>query len=112
MIAARTFWLVMGIVGLSAWPGIVAASGPWDRLLTVSRVEADPNKDYRLTDRNGPWMINACTFCGNGAQRQARELVLELRKRYKLTACTYSKKFEVREGDDRGGIDRYGIRSA
>jgi hypothetical protein len=88
------------LVGVGAWLGLSsqAAAAPWDKLLTVSRVEADSNKTYALTETNGPWLIMACSFCGENAEKQARDLVLELRRRYKLTAYMYSKKFDF--GDE------------
>jgi len=94
----------------SAWVASAssgAAAAPWDQLLTVHRVEADPDASYALTEDNGPWMIVACSFSGNGSEEQARGLVLELRKRYKLPAYMHKKQFEF--GDAQGrGVDRYG----
>jgi hypothetical protein len=72
-----------------------AAAAPWDKLLASKRVEADPEKAYVLTEQNGPWMILACSFSGPYAARQAHDLVLELRKRYKLPAYVYEKKFDL-----------------
>lgn len=84
-----------------------AAAAPWENFLTIKRIEADPQKDYRLTKDNGPWMIMASSFSGEGAEKQARELVLELRKRYKLKAFIHQMEFDL--GDTGGrGIDRYG----
>ena len=50
-------------VGLAA---VVQAApwAPWERLLTLRRVEADPDKTYAVTGDNGPWMILACSFSG------------------------------------------------
>jgi len=99
---------------LAAWAfcGTAAAAPPWMRMISLDRVEADPDGDYRLTEENGPWMIMACSFSGENAQgqsaeEQARELVLELRKRYKLSAYTHRMRFEFGETTGRG-IDRYG----
>ncbi len=86
---------------------VVLASPPWLSLLTRDRVEADPNKDYRLTQENGPWTILTCTFSGDGAEEQARELVLELRKRYKLAAYTHRIQFDLDQAEGRG-LNRYG----
>ena len=83
------------------------AANPLD-LLTLNRVEADPKKSYRLSEEHGPWMIMACSFSGEGATEQARELVLELRSRYKLPAYTYKKKFDFTEGTVGLGVDPYG----
>jgi len=94
---------------LAAWGGwsTAAAAPPWMRLISLERVEADPDGDYRLAKDHGPWMIMACSFSGERAGQQAQELVLELRKRYKLPAYTHRMRFEFGETTGRG-IDRYG----
>jgi len=76
-------------------------------LLPGKSVEADPEKDYKVSESNGPWMIMACSFSGKGAEKQARELVLELRKRYKLPAYTYKAAFNLGEAPGRG-VDKFG----
>ncbi len=93
----------------TAWAlgGSADAAGPFDQLLSLRRVEADPDKSYRVTEDNGPWMIMACSFSGDGAEQQARELVLELRKRYKLPAYVYKMHFAFGEETGRG-FDRRG----
>jgi len=97
------FCLVTAIGGSTA----VDAQPPWGDLFSIHRVEADPDKSYVLTEQNGPWMIVATTFSGEGAEQQARELVLELRKRYKLEAYTHRQRFEF--GDTYGrGLDPTG----
>ena len=70
------------------------AIGPVDGLFATSKVEADPNKDYLLTEDHGPWLVMACTFSGAPAYEQARELALELRRKYKMPAYLYSKTFK------------------
>jgi len=87
--------------------GAAEAAPPWAQLASFRQVEADPAKDYRLTEECGPWMIMACSFSGENAQAQAEELVLELRKRYKLPAYTHQMRFEFGETTGRG-VDRYG----
>ena len=108
MTSNRGYWHVWLAVGLAGWLSAAAAAAPWERLLTVSRVEADPDKEYRLTEENGPWMILACSFSGEEGEGEARELVLELRKRYKLPAYLYEKTFDL-SGETHGrGVDRFG----
>ncbi|MBM4000757.1 MAG: hypothetical protein FJ297_14670 [Planctomycetes bacterium] len=58
------------------------------------RVEADPAKTYELTDSQGPWMILATSFSGVGADRQARELILELRRAFNLEAFEHRRTFD------------------
>jgi hypothetical protein len=103
----RTSRLVVLIGALGLLPGLATAAPPWERLLTLNRVEADPNKTYTLTEENGPWMIMVQSFSGDGAEEQARQLVLELRKRYKLPAYMHPMHFNF--GETNGlGVDRYG----
>jgi hypothetical protein len=93
--------LCLAAIASPAW------GAPWDKLLTGNRVDADPKKDYTLTEQNGPWMIMAHSFAGPEADKQARDLVLELRSKYKLPAYTYHMKFEFGETTGRG-VDRFG----
>jgi hypothetical protein len=93
----------------SAAGGVADAAEPlWRQLMPREAVEADPNGDYTLTENNGPWLIMACSFNGEGAETEARSLALELRQRYNLAAFTYAMKFQI--GDERigRGIDNYG----
>ncbi len=101
----RAWWMGMAlVVCLSSRAG----AAPWDQLLTFKSVEADPNKDYALTEQNGPWMIMACSFSGEGALQQAKDLTLELRKKYKVPAYVYRKDFDLTRKTKGLGIDRYG----
>lgn len=75
---------------------------------SFKRVDANPTKNYALTEASGPWLIMAASFAGPGAENEARQLVLELRKRYKLTAYTHAAKFDFTEAVVGKGIDRYG----
>ena len=107
----RRFLLVMllvivGLAGVGAWSNVWAAP-PWENFLTRNRVEADPDKDYGLSKDDGPWMIMASSFSGDGAEEQARALALELRKRYKLEAFVHEMEFKLGETGGRG-IDKYG----
>jgi hypothetical protein len=89
------------------------AAPPWVNLVSFNSVEADPEKAYTLTEINGPFMIMACSFSGEGAEgldkaeKQAQELALELRKRYKLPAFTYKKTTDFGKAEGRGQ-DQYG----
>jgi hypothetical protein len=85
----------------------VAAPPSWTRVFSRNRIEADPDEIYPLSEDHGPWMVMATTFTGDDAAEEARELVHELRSRYKLKAYTYQKKFELESVQARG-FDRYG----
>jgi hypothetical protein len=80
------------IVG-GAWRPLPAAP-PWARLVPLKRIESNPDEMYPITDAHGPWMIMAATFSGEGAEEQARRLIHELRRDFKLPAYSYRKKFE------------------
>lgn len=78
------------------------------------RVEADPNKSYWLTEDQGPWMIMAASFSGEGAEGQAHDLVIELRKTYGLEAYMFRRTFDfsgkVRaNGITSDGSAKYGV---
>jgi hypothetical protein len=96
-------WLTLSLATSAA----TAVAGPWD-LLTRTSVEASSAKSYALTAEHGPWMILACTFSGDTAEEEARELVLELRTKYKLRAYSYNKRFELEEKVGGLGVDKFG----
>src|SRR5208283_646798 len=74
---------------------ISRAETPWSNLLSTNRVEADPAKPYTLGEEHGPWIIIACSFNGVNAQRQAHDLVLELRKVYHMEAYIHRMDFKL-----------------
>jgi hypothetical protein len=84
-----------------------AAAAPWGNMISLKTVDADPSQNYQVTEENGPWMVMACSFSGEGAQKQAQDLVIELRKRYKLSAFSYLGRFDPGEAQGRG-IDKFG----
>ena len=95
------------LVGVLWGCGLPAEAAPWDNLVSLRSVDANPDQAYPVTESNGPWMIMACSFSGDGAEKQAKELVYELRKRYKLSAYTHQAKFDL--GDAAGqGFDKFG----
>ena len=98
-------WMVIGTLG-AVCPTAEAAPF-WSNLLPAKSVSADPEQTYPISEEDGPWMVMACSFSGEGAEKQARELVYELRKRYKLPAYTYRARFDLGEAEGKG-VDRYG----
>ena len=95
MRSTQILWLCVGTVLFgSLFTTNAAAAPPWRNLVTFNRVDADPEKAYPLTEKNGPWMIMAVTFSGEGAAEDAQALVYELRKRYKLPAYTHEMTFD------------------
>ncbi len=93
----RTFcWLLAAPLGFSFGAAAVTrAESPWSNLLTINHVEADPSKDYRLKEEQGPWIIMACSFSGPTGEKQAHELALELRQRYRMEAYVHHMDFKL-----------------
>ena len=77
---------------------------PW-QLVSFRRVEADPQKTYELTEEAGPWLIFAASFAGEGASTEARDLMMELRKQYKLPAYVHSQRFDFTHSVEGIGIN-------
>lgn len=74
----------------------------------AKRVECDPGQTYDLADTNGPWMVLATSFSGAGAEQQARDLVLELRREYNLEAYQHRRTFDFTKPVTGLGINEYG----
>ncbi len=90
-------------------PQPAAAQRPWQRLALFKKVAADPTADYVVQREHGPWMIMAATFAGDGAEEQARELVMELRTEFKLESYLHRIAFDHTKETLQGRwIDRYG----
>jgi hypothetical protein len=100
---ARALGLALAVGTASA-----AAAPPWEALLPFKKVEADPKNSYQLTRDHGPWLILAATFSGDNAQRQAHELVLELRSRFKLKAYTHEQTYDFTQPVAGMGFDEFG----
>src|SRR5581483_6292904 len=96
--------------------GQASAAQPWE-VINFKHVEADPSKSYELTEKNGPWLIMVATFAGDipvdnphsafnsqspapkrttvsDAEQDAHDLVLDLRKNFKLNAYFCAKTFD------------------
>ena len=101
-------WMFRLSMAVGVWCAASAAqSSPWSDLISLNRVDTDATKPYTIAEENGPWMVMACSFSGKGAEKQAHELVLELRKRYKLPAYIYLGHFDPGEAQVRG-VDKFG----
>ncbi len=86
----------------------VAAPPVWEQLMPRKAMAADPNQQYNLSETNGPWLVLATSFTGDEGEAQARELVLELRSKYRLPAYYYGMTFKMEEGNPGRGIDGHG----
>jgi hypothetical protein len=85
-----------------------AAEPFWRQVMPRKRVEADPNADYTLVEKNGPWLIMAASFSGDSGEQEARDLVRELRGDFNLPAYYYAMTFQIEEKGLTGGLDDYG----
>ncbi|MEM6980425.1 MAG: hypothetical protein AAF539_12245, partial [Planctomycetota bacterium] len=93
----RSLLCVLICVASQAWPNRSAsADGP--SLLRMfqprGRVAADATSAYKLTEVEGPWMILAYTFVGEGSQGRAQKLVLEIRENLNLPAFVHEQDFD------------------
>jgi len=61
----------------------------------------DSQAMYPLAEKDGPWLVLATTFRGEGARDDARRLVQELRGTHRLEAYTHEKAFDY-TGEQRG----------
>ena len=93
------------VMGAMAW-----ADPPWASLIPFKKVESTPNKPYLLTEEQGPWLILAACFAGRGAEKQAHELVMELRQKYRLPAYVHKQTYDYTEPVLGLSLDRYGER--
>lgn len=96
-------------IGMLTGSAAALAAPPWQSLIPFKRrVEADPNKTYTLTEDHGPWMILAATFTSMQAEKEARDLVLEMRSRYNVPAYMHEQVYDFTEPVEGRGVDRYG----
>jgi len=56
--------------------------------------QVDPKAMFPLAEQDGPWLVLATTFRGEGARDDARRLVQELRQKHGLKAYTHEKSFD------------------
>ena len=90
-------------------PAPAAAMPPiWKQLMPRKRVAADPEADYGLTQSHGPWLIMATSFDGPEGEREARDLVLDLRQNHNLPAFYYAMTFQLDDERPGRGLDAYG----
>jgi hypothetical protein len=63
---------------------------------------------YNLAQSNGPWLIVAASFSGEGAEEQAHDLADELRSRFRMAAYIHEMNFKQGDGAPGRGLDEYG----
>jgi hypothetical protein len=107
----RTPFIVRGLLAVLSTlvsSTSVTAAKPWELLIPFKRVEAEGDKEYRLSEDHGPWMILATSFAGPGAGDQATQLVFELRRDYNLEAFLHRKTYDFTKPVVGLGLNRYG----
>ena len=107
MTRKRTFAFAGAFWGLML-AGFAAAAPPWQGLVPFARIEADPKKDYFLEESHGPWLILAATFSGEEAHQNARDLVQELREKFKIPAYLHRQEYDFSSPVTGKGFDPYG----
>ena len=112
----QRLWLSMAIVVLLfSYSNRASAAKPlWSHFISKNKAVAKQqaavtgDQDYTLTKENGPWLILAATFNGEGAEQQARDLVVELRQQFGLPAYYYGMTFTMGDENPGRGLDVYG----
>jgi hypothetical protein len=64
--------------------------------------------DFSLAQEDGPWLIVAASFSGDGAEKQAGDLARELRDRFRLRAYLHEMSFTFDDDSPGRGLDEYG----
>ncbi len=70
------------------------AQNGWLPTSWFSSDEIDSQAMFPLAENDGPWLVLATTFRGDGARDDARRLVQELRRDFKLKAYSHEKSFD------------------
>ena len=70
-VPTRRVVAILGLLVASMVCAELRAAPPWSKLVLFKHLEADPEEMYPITEDNGPWMIMAATFSGDGAEEQA-----------------------------------------
>lgn len=89
-------------------PAVAGAQSPFSKLSLFKHLEADPNKEYKIVESNGPWLILCSTFLGEDGKNQAKQLVLELRREFKLNAYLHEMEWDFSGKVPGRGVDKYG----
>ena len=101
--------VVVAALTLNVWAAAPAARAQlWKQFVPVSHTEPVPKGDSTLTQDNGPWMIMAASFQGDGAEQQAQDLAQEFRQKQHLPAFVHDQTFDFSGENPGRGMDNYG----
>src|SRR5262249_49573389 len=78
----------------SMWAAGVVILGALARHLCA---QTELPADYVVTPQVGPWMICVDSFTGDDAAKMARDMVNEVRSRYRLPAYVFNRGAELRQ---------------
>jgi hypothetical protein len=98
----------LAFVVLACGPRVGGGERFWRQIMPRQKVDSDPNGDFTLSEKNGPWLIMAASFDGAEGEQQARDLVHELRSKFNLPAYYYGMTFRMDEDRPGRGLDDYG----
>ena len=90
----RVLSTVVALSALHATTAEVRAQGGWLPTSWFSPADLPADAMFPLAEKDGPWLVLAATFRGEGARDDARHLVQELRRDHKLKAYTHEKAFD------------------
>ena len=96
MIAVRPPRVMIALCLVALTGGMVLAEKP-SLLRMFGRPNASPlnaSQPLELTEEEGPWLILASTFVGQGAKNRAERLAKELREEMKMPAFIYKEEFD------------------
>ena len=93
--------VVLLAVSLAGYSADAKAQSGWLPTAWFSQESIDSKSMFPLAESDGPWLVLATTFRGEGARDDARRLVQELRGSHKLKAYTHEKSFDF-TGNQRG----------
>jgi len=100
---ARSRWIfpAASLAALLAIAPEARAQSGWLPTSWFAQETVDAKSMFPLAEGDGPWLVLATTFRGEGARDDARRLSHELRNRHKLKAYTHEKSFDY-TGNMRG----------
>lgn len=100
-------WCCLLAIGLFANIPLWGAP-PWLNLIPLRPGSGKSQQtSIYLSEEDGPWMILAAAFRGEGAEEDATELARELRRDFKLPAYIHRQHYDFTEPVQGLGVDRY-----
>jgi hypothetical protein len=96
MIAVSPNRSLIALVTVALFSGVAAAEKPSLLKMFGRENSAQPatTDALELTEEDGPWLILASTFVGEGSKKRAERLANEIRQDLKLPAYIYKEKFD------------------